>query len=228
MRTVRCFVAMGCGLVVLFAIGCAEGPKDMHIRALQEEVNRLEGEKRDLGGRLTRAVNERDEARGRVFDLQQRLAALQAEIDRLGATAQPVGDWRELPGIAWQDIAVDILFDSGKATLKSAAQAKLDQIVADIRERYADRQVWVVGHTDTDPIKVSGWKDNLELSVQRACTVYRAMAKMGLDPQRMVAAGQGEYNPKAPNTAQQKHQNRRVQVIAVQVPETTSPVGERG
>jgi chemotaxis protein MotB len=221
MRTARCILAVGCGLVVLLMIGCGPGPKDLQIQALQEEVDRLQAEKGDLMAQLSRAQSERDEARGRNFDLQQRLAELQAEMARARDTAQIRGDWTEAPGIAWQDVDVDILFDSGKATLKQAAQAKLDTIVADIRSRYPGRQIWVIGHTDSDPIKHSNWKDNLELSVQRACTVFRALQGKGLDPQQMVAAGQGEFNPKAENAPKTKQLNRRVQIIAVEVPDTT-------
>lgn len=228
MKTVRCILTAGCGLITLAAMGCGPGPKDLQIQAQQEEINRLQQDKAALSSQLAQALADRDQCRGQLFDLQRQLSDLQAKLAASEATAEQRGDWRELPGIAWQDVAVDILFDSGKAKLKSSAKAKLQQIVADIQQRFPDRQIWVVGHTDSDPIKHSGWKDNLELSVQRACTVFRELQKMGLDPKRMVAAGQGEYNPKAPNTPKEKHKNRRVQVIAVQIPDTTTFSGERG
>ena len=219
MATVRSFVAVGCGLTILLMVGCGPGPKDLQIQSLTEEVNRLEGENHGLRSQLARANSERDEARGRVLDLQQQLANLQAEIAK-GSLRQE-GPWMERPGIAWQDIADNILFDSGKANLKSAGTGVIQQVVADIRQRYAGRQVWIIGHTDSDPIKHSKWKDNLELSVQRACTVHREMQKLGMDPDHMVAAGQGEYHPKVANAANTKHLNRRVQIIAVEVPETS-------
>ena len=222
MRTVRCLMALGCGLVVLLASGCGPGAKDMQIQAQQEEINRLQAEKSDMMGGLSAAMRERDEARGQVFDLQRRIHELEAELARKpAATTVTRSGWTgELPGIAWLDLDVAILFDSGKATLKAQGRDALQQVVTNIRRDFPTRQVWVVGHTDSDPIKHSKWKDNLELSVQRACTVYRELQKSGLDPQRMIAAGQGEHNPKVANTPQTKSQNRRVQVIAVEVPDT--------
>ena len=221
MTTVRKLVAAGGGLVALLVAGCGPGPKDLQIQSLTEEVNRLTGEKQDLLGQVERAQAERDEARNRVLDLRQQLAGLQAELAKSREGATKSGRWYEGKGIAWTDIADNILFDSGKAKLKPQGREELQKIVGEIRQRYPDRQVWIVGHTDSDPIKVSGWKDNLELSAQRACTVFRELQQLGLDPDRMVAAGQGEHHPKAANEPKTKHLNRRVQIVAVEVPETS-------
>ena len=58
-----------------------------------------------------------------------------------------------------------ILFASGKASLKSATSAELDHILSVLKDKYAGKEIDVVGHTDTDPIRKSAWKDNWELSV---------------------------------------------------------------
>ena len=65
-------------------------------------------------------------------------------------------------------LANTILFDSGKATLKSATSKELDHILGVLKDKYSGKTVDVVGHTDTEPIKKSSWKDNWELSAQRA------------------------------------------------------------
>ena len=221
MTTARSFLAVFGLLFALLAVGCGPGPKDMQITALQEEINRLQGDNQDLTERLTRALSDRDQARGHTLDLRQQLANLQAEMARMRDSATQEGPWTELPGIAWQDIADNILFDSGKANLRSAGRETLKQITTDIQQRYPGRQVWIVGHTDNDPIRKSKWKDNLELSAQRACTVHRELCKLGLDPHNMIAAGQGEFHPKVENTPKTKHLNRRVQIIAVEIPETS-------
>lgn len=226
MRAVRSAAAVVGGLVVLLAIGCGQSPKDQQIEAYQIEVNKLQAEKNDLMARLAQALSDRDRARGRELDLQQRLLELQAEMTRREGEAQQIGRWTEAGGIAWTDIADNILFDSGKANLKAAGRTELQQVAAEIRERYAGRQIWIIGHTDNDPIRKSGWKDNLELSAQRACTVFREMQKLGFDPSRMVAAGQGEHNPKAENKGKTKRLNRRVQIIAVEIPDTRGGLEE--
>ena len=200
MRTVRGIAALGCGLALLAAVGCRPGAKDLQLQQLQEENNKLQQEKANLLAQLRQCMSERDQLRSQLADLQ----------GGKGPVARR-GEWVEGKNIAWATVAEDILFASGKADLKSSARAKLDQLVADIRERYPHREIFVVGHTDTDPIKYSKWKDNLELSVQRGAAVFREFQRLGLEPVHMIAAGQGEWNPIAPNdTAADKQKNRRV------------------
>jgi len=227
MRMVQSGVALGCGLALLMATGCGPGPKDLQIQGMQETIDKLQAEKADLQNRLARAMNERDAARARAADIEQQLAALRGQPE-----TGPKDRWERYGPIAWTDIADNILFDSGKADLKPAGRTELQTVLAEAREKFPGRQLWVVGHTDADPIKYSKWKDNLELSVQRSCTVFREMQKLGADPRTMVAAGQGEFNPKAPNDAKNKQFNRRVQVIAIEVPTAkgrpVEPPGEQG
>ncbi len=107
-----------------------------------------------------------------------------------------------------------ILFDSGKATLKKATSTELDHIRSVLRERYAAKMIDVVGHTDTDPIKKSPWKDNLELSAQRSLSVVRYLISRGIPAERVRAVGRGESKPIASNaTASGKSRNRRVEIV---------------
>jgi chemotaxis protein MotB len=107
-----------------------------------------------------------------------------------------------------------ILFDSGKATLKSATSRELDHIYSVLREKYSGKPIDVVGHTDTDPIRKSSWKDNWELSAQRALTVARYLIKQGVDEDRIRAVGCGESRPIASNSsAAGKAKNRRVEIV---------------
>jgi chemotaxis protein MotB len=107
-----------------------------------------------------------------------------------------------------------ILFDSGKATLKKEISTELDHIRSVLRERYAGKMIDVVGHTDTDPIKKSPWKDNLELSAQRSLSVVRYLISRGIPAERVRAVGRGESKPIASNaTASGKSRNRRVEIV---------------
>lgn len=115
-------------------------------------------------------------------------------------------------------IAVEgsVLFAPGKAALLPAGRAALDRITDTIQSRYADKDVFVVGHTDDTPIRKSGWKDNYELSAQRALTVVRHLRSRSLDAARLVACGAGEHRPVAPNTDDTgRSKNRRVEIFAV-------------
>jgi chemotaxis protein MotB len=210
MRVVRSVFAVGGLLAVMLIVGCGPGAKDQQIQALQDANNRLLAENADLKQRLQQALAERDQARAALAQLQQQPVAAPRQR----------GEWTEYKGFAWQDLPENILFDSGKANIKPDGIEKLQKVLADLKQNWPERQVWIVGHTDTDPIKHSKWADNLELSVERGAAVFRELQKMGVDPTRMVAAGQGQWNPKVPNTsATNKKENRRVQIIAVEVPQ---------
>jgi len=107
-----------------------------------------------------------------------------------------------------------ILFDSGKATLKKAAGAELDHILSVLQSKYAGRQIDAVGYTDNQPIQRSKWKDNKELSDQRALSVKRYLINGGISENMIQAVGRGESMPVASNdTASGRSANRRVEIV---------------
>ena len=107
-----------------------------------------------------------------------------------------------------------ILFSSGKATLKESAKTDLNHIVSVLNEKYSSRRIDVVGHTDSDPIKKSKWKDNWELSSQRALSVLRQLNSNGIPDDRIRAVGCGQGRPIAPNSSNSgKARNRRVEIV---------------
>lgn len=107
-------------------------------------------------------------------------------------------------------VASDILFSSGKIDLKSTAKKTLSEVSRVLQSQYSGKTIRVEGYTDTDPIKKSGWKDNLELSLQRSAAVHRYLQTQGIDAERMYAAGFG-----ATNTLGSKAASRRVEIVVV-------------
>jgi chemotaxis protein MotB len=108
----------------------------------------------------------------------------------------------------------EVLFDSGKAALRSEAKESLAKVAAVIREKVSDREIGIEGHTDNEPIKVSGWKSNWELSTTRATSVLHHLDEKGVNPRRLVASGYGEYRPVASNDSSKgRQQNRRVEIV---------------
>ena len=91
---------------------------------------------------------------------------------------------------------------------------ELDHIYSVLQQTYSSNVIDVVGHTDADPIKKSKWKDNWELSSQRALTVVRYLTNKGFNPAQIRAVGCGESRPVAPNTSVSgKGKNRRVEIV---------------
>ncbi len=215
-----CMIAVSVGSVILWSgvFGCSDA-KDLQIQALQEDLQNCEQQRKDALEQLNLAQRDADTARQRALELQQQVDALRRQ---LAETPKQEGGWTVVGPYAWTDIEGDILFDPGKATLKPEARKRLEEVARVIKEKYADRNIWIIGHTDSDPIRRTKhlWKDNLDLSMARAYAVEKELIKLGLDPKRMIAGGQGEYNPRAPNdTKKNKALNRRVQIIAVARPE---------
>lgn len=109
-----------------------------------------------------------------------------------------------------------ILFSPGQATLKKATNAELDHVLSVIKQRYSGRDVDVVGHTDSDPIRKTKklWKDNWDLSAERALTVLRYLKGRGLAEKRLRGVAAGAGRPIGPNTtATGKAKNRRVEIV---------------
>ena len=75
----------------------------------------------------------------------------------------------------------------------------------------------VEGHTDNVPIKVEGTVDNWDLSVRRATSIVRILQNdFGVSPERMTAAGRGEYIPVADNDSSAgRAKNRRTRIVVL-------------
>jgi len=149
---------------------------------------------------------------------RERNLAMQNQIDRLNdklAQGGAADGWSTIPGGAMISIEGTMLFDSGEAALKSGARGTLGGIAQTLRDKYPNHDIYVFGHTDNEPIRVSGWKDNYELSCQRALSVLRHLRSEGVS-QDIAACGWGEDRPMADNTTSSaKQANRRVEIFAM-------------
>lgn len=108
----------------------------------------------------------------------------------------------------------EVLFDSGKADLKTVSQAKLEKVASVITTTVRDFTVGVEGHTDDEPIKKSGWTSNWELSAARALSVVHFLVEKGVNPKMLSGIAYGEYHPVASNSTKEGRQkNRRVEIV---------------
>ena len=87
--------------------------------------------------------------------------------------------------------------------------------IAQIIQSRPDLEVMVEGYTDNVPIKNACVDDNWDLSVKRATSVVRLLQNtFKVDPNRLIAAGRGEYNTLASNTSDAgRATNRRTRII---------------
>lgn len=118
----------------------------------------------------------------------------------------------------------DVLFDSGRETLRRDGRDILKQ-VADVVRADTDlmkRDFQVAGHTDDRPYGAGIFKDNWGLSVMRAREVLAFLIQPtskgggGLDPLHWSASGYGDTDPIGPNdTEEQRQANRRCELVVV-------------
>ncbi len=116
--------------------------------------------------------------------------------------------------VVFINLSDKMLYKSGSAEINSKANEVLGKI-AKIIESRPDLEVMVEGYTDNVPIKNKCMDDNWDLSVKRSTSVIRALQnEFKIDPNRLIAAGRGEYNTLASNdTAEGRSTNRRTRII---------------
>lgn len=117
----------------------------------------------------------------------------------------------------------EVLFDSGKASLKPESFEALNKVANILVENVPENNIGIEGYTDNQPIKHSKWKSNWELSAHRALSVLEYLEGKGVNPERLSASGYGEYKPVASNdTADGRQLNRRVEIVIL--PKTVKKV----
>jgi len=113
-------------------------------------------------------------------------------------------------------ISDNALFASGQATVKPESRA-LAKAIASMLVEFPEYEVVVSGHTDNVPISNSQYKDNWDLSADRALNFLKILLlNASLDPSKFTPSGYGEYHPVASNdTSAGRAQNRRVEVSII-------------
>ncbi len=112
------------------------------------------------------------------------------------------------------NISDKMLFNTGSSKISPNANAVLNKIAQIVKSR-PDLEVMVEGYTDNVAIKTDCIDDNWDLSVKRATSVVRTLQQnFGIDPNKLIAAGRGEFNALTTNdTSENRAKNRRTRII---------------
>ncbi len=216
-------------LICLVSVSLMSGCTDY-----KKKYDYLNVEHQNLKGRFENLQSERQQLADRVAQDQQTIDELRRQIEELNKTPADATGFGEGYDVAFDAAAGTItvtlpntiLFESGKASLKNATSSELNHILSVIKQKYADKDIDVVGHTDTDPIVKTKelWEDNWELSAQRALSVARYLIQHGIPEKQVRAAGCGPSRPVAPNTTSAgKAKNRRVEIVVNVRQRTAAP-----
>ena len=232
MRT-RGVVAKGVILALAVALlaGCSQQMRTLQgqNQRLLDERNALNKKVADLEALLAQDQQQIDQLRGDV-------ARAQADVEYWKGQAGAYGNASEkyktlgfsenimreiakdigapyIPGGGIR-LASDVIFDSGKAELKTSARDNLKKVADALSSKDLKAfSLRVEGHTDAQPIKYSGWKDNMQLSQARARAVWVELKNDGVTGELMYTAGWGEFKPIDDNAASAgRANNRRVEL----------------
>jgi chemotaxis protein MotB len=195
---------------------------NQQLAALRSQLNALE--------QALEASDRKDkESQARIADLGQRLnVALAQRVQELSRYRSDFfGKLREILG-SRQDIRVvgdrfvfqsELFFDTGSAVLSAEGKSECDKLAAaltDLEKQIPPEINWVLrvdGHTDVRPIVNAQFPSNWALSAARAISVVQYLMQKGVSPQRLVAAGFGEYQPiDNSNTEEAYRRNRRLEL----------------
>jgi chemotaxis protein MotB len=200
------------------------------IEILNQQITALRRQIAALEEALGTSEQKEKESQLRITDLGQRLnVALAQRVQELSRYRSDFfGKLREILGNR-PDIRVvgdrfvfqsEVFFDSGAAVLRPEGRAELDQLATallELEKKIPPGINWVLrvdGHTDTRPVTGnSSFKSNWELSAARAISVVQYLIGKGVSPQRLVAAGFGEFQPIDPGSSEEAFsRNRRIEL----------------
>ncbi|MGE0787444.1 MAG: OmpA family protein [Sandaracinaceae bacterium] len=197
---------------------------ETRLHELEQENEQLRGVLQAQGADLSSAENLRTQLQQQLEEARRREAANQARLSALRAMARQFRDMvaagqlrvRIVRGNMVVELPEGVLFDSGHAELREAANDTLER-VAQVLQSVPNRSFLVAGHTDNVPVgRRSRYESNWELSAARGVAVVRFLAEHGMAPERLAAAGYADTQPVASNSTDEgRAQNRRIEIIVL-------------
>jgi chemotaxis protein MotB len=199
------------------------------IEVLNQQIAALRRQLAALQDALDASAQKDKEAQIQISDLGQRLnVALAQRVQELsryrsdffGRLRTILGDRPDIRIVGDRFVfQSEVFFDTGQAVLKPEGRMELDGLASallDLDKKIPGEIAWVLrvdGHTDVRPINGVQFKSNWELSAARAISVVQYLISKGVSPQRLVAAGFGEFQPiDTDRTEEAFGRNRRIEL----------------
>lgn len=202
---------------------------------VKEENEALRMENAEIKERLTSAEMQAQQAEANANNANQQVSSLQGHLAAARTAPAPApspgtdfGNAGAYPPVAGPldpaprprgsrpgnrqtfELAGDVSFGSGQATLKTEARRELDTIASRLRRDYPNSDIMIEGHTDSDPVRKSKYGSNDALSKARADAVRDYLVKKGISRSRIDTVGKGSSEPKGSKAA-----SRRVEIVVV-------------
>jgi chemotaxis protein MotB len=199
------------------------------VELLNQQIAALRRQLAAIEASLEKSEAKDKDSQARLADLGQRinlaLAQRVQELSRFrseffGRLRAILGDRPDIRVVGDRFVfQSEVFFDAGQAVIQPGGRAELDKLAGALIE--LERQIpkdvaWVLrvdGHTDVRPIASAQFPSNWELSSARAISVVQYLIGKGISPQRLVAAGFGEFQPLDPGTTDEAYRrNRRIEL----------------
>jgi chemotaxis protein MotB len=199
------------------------------VEVLNQQIAALRRQLAALQDALDASTQKDKEAQVQISDLGQRLnVALAQRVQELsryrsdffGRLRTILGDRPDIRVVGDRFVfQSEVFFDTGQAVLKPEGRTELDGLATallDLDKKIPGEIAWVLrvdGHTDVRPINGGQFKSNWDLSAARAISVVQYLISKGVSPQRLVAAGFGEFQPiDTDRTEEAFSRNRRIEL----------------
>jgi chemotaxis protein MotB len=214
--------------------GQLAGEKDISAKALAQvetlnaQLAALRQQLAALNTALGASEQKDAQSQQRITDLAQRLnVALAKDVQELSTYRSDFfGKLRTILGNR-PDMRIvgdrfvlqsEVFFDTSRADLKPEGRAELDKVagaIVELESQIPPDLAWVLrvdGHTDVRPISGGQFKSNWDLSAARAIAVVQYLVDKGVQPDRLVAAAFGQYQPIDTGTTEDAYRrNRRIE-----------------
>ena len=199
------------------------------VEILNQQIAALRRQLSALEAALEISEKQDKESQARLADLGQRLnLALAQRVQELsryrsdffGRLREILADRADVRVVGDRFVfQSEVFFDAGQAALRPEGRGELDKLAAalsDLEKQIPGEIAWVMrvdGHTDVRPIASAAFPSNWALSAARAISVVQYLISRGISPQRLVAAGFGEFQPlDTDKTEDAFRRNRRIEL----------------
>lgn len=200
------------------------------VELLNQQISALRTQIAALEDALDASEKKDEQSQAKISDLGRRLnVALARRVQELnryrsdffGRLREILADRENIRIVGDRFVfQSEVLFPSGQAEISDTGKqemAKLASVLLDIAKQIPSDINWVLrvdGHTDDVPLSGNGrYSDNWELSTARATSVVEYLITQGVPPNRLMAAGFGQYQPIAEGDSPEvRAQNRRIEL----------------
>lgn len=199
------------------------------VELLNQQIAAMRRQLQTLNALLTDAEIRNKASEAQIADLGKRLnSALAQRVQELtryrseffGRLRQILSQRSDILVVGDRFVfQAEVLFEKGQAALNPEGETEMLKLADALKQ--LEREIptdinWVLrvdGHTDVDPIQSASFQSNWELSSARAIAVVKFLIEQGVQPNHLVAAGFGEFQPIDPgSTEEAKSRNRRIEL----------------